>query len=318
MARRVVVVLGSSSSWRRNIMMGQVLPAVLSDTDAVSSQLSLFSEILTVMPDIDEKAVEERNFSDGNEPGTFDAIQSKARLITTAVAKAKMTAVLDKLQRDENGIVTNFLDQHEKQWIESETSTIPQEQQQQQQQALSRASMDDDQLLPELLILTSDQVVIGPVENTCAHEPEATLAPQILYEVREKPADQEQARQFIRSYSGHTATTYAAVVLNHIFLRRKQQEADANLSYELTALGSSVDFQTTTTHFTSFSEDVIESIIGRGTALTTCGAFVVEDPGYASAKTHIEGGGIDAVQGLDAARTAQQICDVVLRRTGKR
>jgi predicted house-cleaning NTP pyrophosphatase (Maf/HAM1 superfamily) len=69
--------------------------------------------------------------------------------------------------------------------------------------------------------------------------------------------------------------------------------------------------QSTTTHFKAFTEEAIQRITERGTALQCCGGFVVEEPEFVAARVCIEGGDVSAVQGVDVAATQKLVISLL-------
>lgn len=112
---------------------------------------------------------------------------------------------------------------------------------------LAIANAKADALLPKIskpsLLITSDQVVL--YKN----------------KIREKPASEKEARQFLESYAKAPATTVGAVVVVNTKTGKRFQE-----------------IQTSTVHFKPLPETVITAHIQSGAAMKGAGGFVIQDP----------------------------------------
>lgn len=115
------------------------------------------------------------------------------------------------------------------------------------------------------LLITSDQVIL------CDGE------------LREKPRDEREAMEFLRSYAVHPAQAVGAVVV-------------ANTETGKRASG----IQKSTIYFKPLPDDFIESFVKSGKALKYAGGFPVQDDAWTPYIERIEGG-LDAAAGLSKA-----------------
>ena len=80
-------------------------------------------------------------------------------------------------------------------------------------------------------------------------------------EIREKPADADVARRWLREYSGTGVDTVTTVVVTDTATRRSVHGTHA-----------------ATAHFAPLPPPAIERAIARGDVLGSCGAFTIDDP----------------------------------------
>lgn len=80
-------------------------------------------------------------------------------------------------------------------------------------------------------------------------------------EIREKPADADVARRWLREYSGTGVDTVTTVVATDTVTRRSMHGTHR-----------------ATAHFAPLPPAAIERAIGRGDVLGSCGAFTIDDP----------------------------------------
>ncbi|OMO75116.1 Maf-like protein [Corchorus olitorius] len=125
------------------------------------------------------------------------------------------------------------------------------------------------------LLITSDQVVV--------------------YEgvVREKPADEKEAREFIKGYSGGHAATVGSVVVTNLKTGSRKGDWDRVEIY-----------------FHEIPDEVIEKLIEEGTVLYVAGGLIIEHP---LIKPYVKEvvGTTDSVMGLPKALTEKLIKEVL-------
>ncbi|GLT58030.1 hypothetical protein SLA2020_309560 [Shorea laevis] len=121
------------------------------------------------------------------------------------------------------------------------------------------------------LLITADQVVV--------------------YEgiIREKPSDEEEARQFIKGYSGGCAATVGSVFVTNLKTGFRKGEWDRAEIY-----------------FHEIPEEVIKKLIEERTVLNVAGALVIEHPLIRPYVKEVVGT-IDSVMGLPKALTQKLI-----------
>ena len=126
--------------------------------------------------------------------------------------------------------------------------------------------------LPALLI-TSDQVVVHRGA------------------ILEKPENAEEARRFIRGYSGDCARTVGAIVVTQLATG---------------AVASGLD--TAAVHFGTIPEPTIEALIAQGDCFFCAGGLMVENPLVAPHVARLEGG-MDSIMGLGKALAARLLLE---------
>lgn len=114
--------------------------------------------------------------------------------------------------------------------------------------------------------------------------------------VREKPVSQEQARQFLASYSASPAGTVGAIQCTDLSSRQVFRAVDS-----------------TWTHFSHIPPEVIDRVVEEGTVMKCAGALMIENPALMPYITKIEGTK-DAVMGLPKALVLQLISQAVQAR----
>ena len=110
-------------------------------------------------------------------------------------------------------------------------------------------------------------------------------------EIREKPADADEARAFLVSYGNEAVMTVTAVVV-----------MDAR------SLQTSADWDAAWVHFGDIRVAEAERAIARGDVLNSCGAFTLEDPDIGLCVTHIDGEK-ESVDGLPLALTRRLLSE---------
>ncbi|KAI7734891.1 hypothetical protein M8C21_003978 [Ambrosia artemisiifolia] len=109
----------------------------------------------------------------------------------------------------------------------------------------------------------------------------------VVYEgaIREKPSGEEEARQFIKSYSGKHAATLSSVFVT-------------NLKTGFTK----GDWDKVEIHFHEISDDVIDKLLEEGLVLRVAGALIIEHPLIVPCVKDVKGT-TDSVMGLPKALT---------------
>ncbi|KAA0041604.1 maf-like protein [Cucumis melo var. makuwa] len=156
--------------------------------------------------------------------------KEKPEELVVALAEAKADAIISNLQN---------IDTHEKEaeqtvLIAADTADA----------ILGRLSTDDFMKDAEpTLLITSDQVVI--------------------YEgvIREKPASKEEARQFLKDYSGGHAATLGSVLVTNLKTGFRKGEWDRVEIF-----------------FNEIPDEVIDKLVEEGTVLYVAGGLIIEHP----------------------------------------
>uniref|UniRef100_A0A7S2C1Q1 Uncharacterized protein n=1 Tax=Octactis speculum TaxID=3111310 RepID=A0A7S2C1Q1_9STRA len=111
-------------------------------------------------------------------------------------------------------------------------------------------------------------------------------------QIREKPRDLDEARDFIESYASAPCSTVGAICLHD------------------PVTGSRVvGVHTADIHLAPLPSDVIDGLIEEGTVLHCAGGLMVEHPAIAPYLTHVEGG-IDSVMGLSTRLLASLLAQL--------
>ncbi|XP_023728213.1 uncharacterized protein LOC111875911 isoform X2 [Lactuca sativa] len=142
---------------------------------------------------------------------------------------------------------------------------------------VSKLQTSDDQkkdVIPSILI-ASDTVVV--YDGT----------------IREKPSSEEEARQFIKDYSGKHAATLSSVFVT-------------NLKTGFTK----VDCDKAEIYFHDIPDDVVEKLIEEGLVLRVAGALIIEHPLVAPYVKNLIGTS-DSVMGLPKALTEKLLKEAV-------
>lgn len=79
--------------------------------------------------------------------------------------------------------------------------------------------------------------------------------------IREKPTDEQQAREYLHSYSHGPAVTNSAIVLTHYPSVKQVKGVDVAKQY-----------------FKPLSEEVINALIAKGDVYHCAGGFLIDDP----------------------------------------
>lgn len=117
----------------------------------------------------------------------------------------------------------------------------------------------------------------------------------VVYEVmiREKPSSEEEARHFIKGYSGGTTATVSSVLVTNLKTGFRKG-----------------DWEKVNIHFHAIPDEVIERMIEEGTVLRSAGGVLVEHPLMQPYIKQMEGT-IDSVMGLPKALTQKLITEVL-------
>lgn len=99
--------------------------------------------------------------------------------------------------------------------------------------------------------------------------------------IREKPANADEARRFIRSYATSPAQTVGAVIATNL-LTGVRAEA----------------LEICTIHMQPLPDDAVEALLQEGEIMYCAGGLMVEHALVAPHVTRIDGPGVDAVMGL--------------------
>lgn len=134
---------------------------------------------------------------------------------------------------------------------------------------VARAKADAliDQLPPDSLLVTCDQVVV------CNGE------------LREKPASPEEARRWLESYASFPAQTNTGVVVHSVATGARFEGVDI-----------------ARVHFRELPASVIANLIADESVYRAAGGFLVEDPRFQACLVRIEGT-FDSIMGLPLALT---------------
>ncbi|MFS7952141.1 putative nucleoside triphosphate pyrophosphatase Maf-like protein [Helianthus anomalus] len=117
----------------------------------------------------------------------------------------------------------------------------------------------------------------------------------VVYEgaIREKPSGEEEARQFIKSYSGKHAATLSSVFVT-------------NLKTGFTK----GDYDKVEIHFDEIPDDVIDKLLEEGLVLRVAGALIIEHPLIVPCVKDVKGT-TDSVMGLPKALTEKLLKEAV-------
>ncbi|GFQ07103.1 maf-like protein ddb_g0281937 [Phtheirospermum japonicum] len=117
----------------------------------------------------------------------------------------------------------------------------------------------------------------------------------VVYEgtIREKPSSKEEARQFIKDYSGGCAATVSSVLVT-------------NLSTGLTK----GEWDKVEIHFNDIPEQIIDNLIEEGIVLNVAGGLIIEHPLVLPYVKEVVGG-TDSVMGLPKDLTRRLMKEVL-------
>lgn len=146
------------------------------------------------------------------------------------------------------------------------------------QLTISLANAKADALIPKItepaILITFDQVVMWNDE------------------IREKPEDEEEAREFLRGYSSHQAKTVTAVVVTNTATGERREGVDVAKIF-----------------FSGIPESIIDKLIDGGDIFSCAGGFSIENPILKNYIEKIEGS-TDSVIGLPKELTERLIKEV--------
>jgi septum formation protein len=135
--------------------------------------------------------------------------------------------------------------------------------------------LDEQGFEGECVVLTSDQIVL------------------FRQTLREKPANEAEAIEFLNSYSNDACSTVSAVVATHYPSRRQETVVDL-----------------ATVHWDRIPLDVVQTVVGRGQVFSAAGGFIIEDPDLYPLVKSIEGT-VDSVLGMPIDATVRVISAVL-------
>ncbi|XP_026392662.1 maf-like protein DDB_G0281937 isoform X3 [Papaver somniferum] len=117
----------------------------------------------------------------------------------------------------------------------------------------------------------------------------------VVYEgvIREKPSSKEEARQFIKGYSGGRAATVGSVLVTNLTTGTRRGEWDRVEIY-----------------FREIPDEVIEKLVDEGVVLYVAGGLIIEHPLILPFIEKVEGT-TDSVMGLPKALTEKLIHEVL-------
>ncbi|KAL4559439.1 hypothetical protein LXL04_031577 [Taraxacum kok-saghyz] len=180
----------------------------------------------------------------------------KPEELVMALAKEKADAIVSKLQKsdDQKKDATPSI------LIASDTA-----------EGKPKLHSGEDKDAQPTLLITCDQVVV--------------------YEgiVREKPLNEEEARQFIKDYSGKHAATLSSVFVTNL-----------NTGF------NKVDYDKAEIYFHEIPEDAVDKLIDEGLVLRVAGALIIEHPLIVPYVKKLIGT-TDSVMGLPKALTEKLI-----------
>ncbi|XP_020548662.1 maf-like protein DDB_G0281937 isoform X3 [Sesamum indicum] len=143
--------------------------------------------------------------------------------------------------------------------------------------------------------------IVGKLKNVENQEKDAkpTLViaadTVVVYEgmIREKPSSEEEAREFIKGYSGSHAATLSSVLVT-------------NLSTGL----RKGDWDKVEIHFHDIPEQIIDNLIKEGNVLNVAGGLIIEHPLVLPYVKEVVGG-TDSVMGLPKELTRRLMKEVL-------
>ncbi|KAL2242013.1 UNVERIFIED_CONTAM: 7-methyl-GTP pyrophosphatase [Sesamum indicum] len=210
----------------RNLILG--LQIILGSSSVARKKIlaDMGFEFTTMSADIDEKAIRKEKPED----------------LVTALAEAKANAIVGKLKNVENQ------EKDAKPTLVIAADTVENVQP-------KRHGKEDAE--PTLLI-TCDQLHVFFCLTLNKNDLEV-----VVYEgmIREKPSSEEEAREFIKGYSGSHAATLSSVLVT-------------NLSTGL----RKGDWDKVEIHFHDIPEQIIDNLIKEGNVLNVAGGLIIEHP----------------------------------------
>ncbi|KAJ7958026.1 Maf-like protein [Quillaja saponaria] len=146
---------------------------------------------------------------------------------------------------------------------------------------------------------TADAILGWLPTGDCTKDAESTLLitcdQVVVYEgvVREKPSSKEEARQFLKDYSGGHAATVGSVLVTNLKTGLRKGGWDRVEIY-----------------FNEIPDDVIEKLVEEGIVLNVAGGLIIEHPLILPFVKEVVGT-TDSVMGLPKAITVKLIKEVV-------
>jgi septum formation protein len=150
---------------------------------------------------------------------------------------------------------------------------------------------DDPDNLAVALAAAKARVIIESVQNAAI----IITADQVVVvadEIREKPADPDEARRFLRSYRTLPAETVSAVQV-----------------YNTSTNKSAVGVDRVKVYLKDLSDEIIEAIIAEGTIFHCAGGFAVEHPLMEPLVEKIDGE-LESIMGMPIALTCRLLWEV--------
>ncbi|CAM9495228.1 unnamed protein product, partial [Hapterophycus canaliculatus] len=123
------------------------------------------------------------------------------------------------------------------------------------------------------ILVTADQVFAAAITGDVARDGEGE-------QIREKPENAQEAKHFLRSYSGRTVKTVNALCVT-------------NLETGQAAEG----LHQSTVSWKKIPSDVIDAVVARGLVMSSAGGFSLEDPDLGPLLDNIDGS-VDSIFGL--------------------
>lgn len=151
--------------------------------------------------------------------------------------------------------------------------------------------------LPLLIAKAKASALVERLQReNCVEEKVILTADQIVLfegQIREKPESTEQAKLYLRSYSGRSVSTVSAVVVTHF---PSQSQC------------SGIDIATVI--WDVIPENVVESVVARGEVMASAGGFRIEDPELNPLLIDIDGT-LDSVFGMPVKLTFELLSDLM-------
>lgn len=151
---------------------------------------------------------------------------------------------------------------------------------------------DDYEKLPILIARAKAEALISKITESAI----LITSDQVVVcdgELREKPIDEKEAREFLESYSkGHAGQTNTAVVVINTENMKRAEGLDISKAY-----------------FKKMPSEVIDKFIGTGDAFLCSGGFTIDDPLIIPYIEKIEGDR-DGIEGLPMKLLEKLITEV--------
>lgn len=111
-------------------------------------------------------------------------------------------------------------------------------------------------------------------------------------EIREKPENDEQAREFLRSYNKYPVESVTAVVIVNTTNKKRAEGAEFSKVY-----------------FNHLTEEKIDELVNSGCVFTCAGGYCISDPAFDGCIAKVEGE-VENVVGLPKELTKRLIQDI--------